>query len=572
MILKKIVLTLFFILGVATQGWCIEAINISDDFKFTPIGGQIEIYLDATHGVTLSDLRSNKYDDSFVPHRSENFTYGINDNVLWLRFRLKNRHSKPLVLAIDKPFAYVDFYLPKATPAAITYNKVKLGYQQKDIDTNLLYRYPVYQLPVDLPENQFIYIRIQSFSRYNHGSLNFKAFLEVQNNYIKRTWIEISFFSIVFGVLASVIFYNLFLSLILKDKIYYIYIGYVSFILIYIFVRSGLNAIIGFPQAANITVQSVAIAFALGFVFSRSFLNSREHCRILDKLLLGMIACAFLVILTIALGYPKYGNILMHILGFGSFLAIATGIQRLYQGYLPARYYLIAWTMPALAALVLGMVGFGIIQKNFVTINALSIASTVEAILLSMALGDRFYILRKEKRALQKRELRLKELSITDELTGLYNKRWFSNKISAEIENSQESSQPLSLMVLDVDHFKRFNDAYRHALGDKVLNQLGKIITASVREQDIACRYGGEEFSIILPSTDLKKAVQVAERLRQNFAADIFRTDSGEETRATISIGVAELSNGGDEKTLFEKADRFLYKAKDRGRNQVVSS
>ncbi len=572
MIPKKIVLIIFFILAVATQGWCLEAIDISDDFKFAAIGEQMEIFLDATHGVTLSDLRSSKFDDSFQPHRSESFTFGINENVLWLRFRLKNRHSKPLILAIDKSFAYVDFYLPKATATTISYNKVKLGYQQKGMDTNPIYRYPVYQLPLDLPEDQYIFIRIQPFSRYNHGALNFKAFLEVQNTYIKRTWMEISFYSIVFGVLVSVIFYNLFLSFILKDKIYYIYIGYVSFILIYIFVRSGLNAIIGFPRAANITVQSVAIAFALGFVFSRSFLNSREHCRILDKLLQGMIACAFLVILTIALGYPKYGNVLMHILGLGSFLAIATGIQRLYQGYLPARYYLIAWSMPALAALVLGMVGFGIIPKNFVTINALPLASTVEAVLLSMALGDRFYILRKEKRALQKRERRLKELSITDELTGLYNKRWFSNKISVEIENSKESSQPLSLMVLDVDHFKKFNDAYGHALGDKVLSQLGRIITSSVREQDIACRYGGEEFSIILPLTNIEKAVQVAERLRQNFAAHHFRTDSGEETSATISIGVAELSNGGDEKTLFERADRFLYQAKNRGRNQVVSS
>ncbi len=570
--LKKFALIIYVSLGIVASGWCTEPIHIATDFKYSPIGKQVEILLDSSHQLSFTDLQSDKYENSFEPHKSEIFKYGLNSDVLWLRFKLRHKNPGTLILAVDNHFPYVNLYLPEKNHSTISYKKIMLGYLQINPATDLHYRYPTFKLPQDLPKNHYIFIKIQPFSSFNHAALNFKLFIENQDNYIKRTWSEIFFFSLIFGVLCSIILYNLFLSFILKDNIYYVYITYICFTLIYILFRSGFNVIICFPQLTIFTVPAAAVALALGFMFSRSFLNSKEHCLVLDKLLQGIIGCCLLVLLSVSLGFPKFGNILMHALGFGSFLMIAAGIQRLYQGYLPARYYLIAWTIPAFATVILGMVGFGIVPKNFITTNALAIAITLEAILLSMALGDRISLLRKEKNALQKRERRLKKISITDELTGLYNKRLFSNKFFAEIESCKQASQALSLMILDVDHFKGFNDTYGHATGDKILKQLGKIIMKNIRDHDIACRYGGDEFSIILPLANIEEALQVAERLRKNFEDHIFQTDSGRKISATISIGIAQLSNNEDKDSLFQKTDKALYQAKNNGRNQVVAS
>ena len=124
-------------------------------------------------------------------------------------------------------------------------------------------------------------------------------------------------------------------------------------------------------------------------------------------------------------------------------------------------------------------------------------------------------------------------------------------------------------MIIDVDRFKDFNDTHGHATGDKVLAKLGEIIIAGIREGDIGCRYGGEEFAVILPTADIAKAYSVAERLRWLFeTADIY-IEPDMTVHSTISIGVAELADGENEDQLFEKADQALYQAKQNGRNRT---
>ena len=189
----------------------------------------------------------------------------------------------------------------------------------------------------------------------------------------------------------------------------------------------------------------------------------------------------------------------------------------------------------------LSLVGLGVLPKKFFIFNFMAIGSMLEAVLLSTALGDRIRVLRQEKRELQKKERRLIELSITDELTGLFNKRWFSSKIQSEIRHSKRVSHPLSLIILDVDRFKDFNDTYGHAAGDKVLAKLGAIIIEGLREGDIGCRYGGEEFAVILPATDIDKAFGVAERLRRRFESSDIDIDSGKKVHSPSASGRASL-------------------------------
>lgn len=163
---------------------------------------------------------------------------------------------------------------------------------------------------------------------------------------------------------------------------------------------------------------------------------------------------------------------------------------------------------------------------------------------------------------------RFRTASITDSLTGLYNVRYLHNILEREIKKSSEKGNPLSLVMADVDDFKAFNDTWGHKQGDQVLKKMGAILRGSAREKDSPCRYGGEEFVVILPDTLLEEAVDVAERIRLRFENN---SDKDERmTGITVSIGVAQYRASESADHLIERADRALYQAKDLGKNRVV--
>jgi diguanylate cyclase (GGDEF)-like protein len=173
----------------------------------------------------------------------------------------------------------------------------------------------------------------------------------------------------------------------------------------------------------------------------------------------------------------------------------------------------------------------------------------------------------------------LEHESITDPLTGIYNRRYLDRRLMEESLRVARYKQPFSIFLLDLDHFKKINDAYGHQIGDLVLKKLAKVIIGTVREVDVVIRYGGEEIIVILPNTTLANAVELAERLRQNIEeTTMIEPDQSENRPAikiTVSIGVAgyQPSDGWDNsRRLVERADKALYRAKSQGRNQVVSS
>ena len=176
--------------------------------------------------------------------------------------------------------------------------------------------------------------------------------------------------------------------------------------------------------------------------------------------------------------------------------------------------------------------------------------------------------LRKERTTILKN---LKELAITDELTQLFNSRHFCKQLDMEIYRSKRYKHPLSLLFLDVDHFKKYNDAYGHLQGDKVLIRLGQIIKSCLRTMDSAYRYGGEEFTVILPETKCEEALVVAARIKNLMETEKFIPVSGNIVKVTISIGVTEYCPDERVSSFVERADKAMYIAKQEGRNQVAS-
>jgi diguanylate cyclase (GGDEF)-like protein len=160
--------------------------------------------------------------------------------------------------------------------------------------------------------------------------------------------------------------------------------------------------------------------------------------------------------------------------------------------------------------------------------------------------------------------------AVRDGLTHLYNHRFLQERLSQEIERYRRHGRVFSLIILDIDHFKDYNDAFGHPEGDKLLVELAKILIRSVRQVDFVARYGGEEFAVVLPECPPDQAVQVAERIRRN--VETFQNAHRDRYNLTISAGVSAFPADGENKEqIFEKADRALYRAKEEGRNRVCA-
>ena len=165
------------------------------------------------------------------------------------------------------------------------------------------------------------------------------------------------------------------------------------------------------------------------------------------------------------------------------------------------------------------------------------------------------------------------EMAVTDSLTGLHNRRYMEMHLATLVEQAAARGKPLALLVLDIDYFKSVNDNHGHDAGDDVLREFALRVRRSIRGIDLACRYGGEEFVVVMPETDMAVAATVAERVRRRIAGEPFAVGNQDQTlNVTISIGLASLASPTDTAaTILKRADQALYRAKRDGRNRVVA-
>jgi len=191
----------------------------------------------------------------------------------------------------------------------------------------------------------------------------------------------------------------------------------------------------------------------------------------------------------------------------------------------------------------------------------------------NQALEARLSASKKEITQLQQNLETVRNESLTDPLTSLSNRKFFDDALAKAIAESRARNEQLSLMMTDIDHFKRFNDSYGHLTGDQVLRLVATSVRQNVKGQDIAARYGGEEFAIVLPNTVLRSAITVADHIRRAvMTKELMKRSTGEHLgRVTISVGVAMLRQNDTAQTLIERADTCLYAAKRVGRNRVIS-
>ncbi len=176
---------------------------------------------------------------------------------------------------------------------------------------------------------------------------------------------------------------------------------------------------------------------------------------------------------------------------------------------------------------------------------------------------------RRLEKELKESEERYRALSIVDDLTQLFNSRHFYNQLQMEIDRIERRDYPLTLLLLDIDDFKIFNDTYGHIEGDQVLVRLGEVIKRCMRKEDSAYRYGGEEFTIILPMTTKNEGAVIAERIREELKKENFSPDPDKTVKLTVSIGLAQYMNNEDIKAFVNRSDHFMYRGKKDGKNRI---
>ena len=272
-------------------------------------------------------------------------------------------------------------------------------------------------------------------------------------------------------------------------------------------------------NACLIALLNIALIAALQF--STTILRSRDYTPRLfytARVLQFIAACA--VALIPVLDYAVLVKPVTFLILFSVFYLITLGVISLLAGSRPARFFVIAWSAFLAGSIIFLLKNFGVVPHTFLTQHSWQVGSLLEMILLSMTLSSRMSDLQQQSR--------------TDPLTLLGNRRLFDVKLPAEFASAREQDRPLSLLVLDIDGFKRYNDMHGHAQGDEAVKQVGHALRKHARKPFLACRYGGDEFCVILPGTSEASAAVVAERLRAAVQASM----TGEYI-VTVSVGYA---------------------------------
>ena len=522
---------------------------------------------DKNAGLSIDEAASESMAKEYILKKDNRLSLGFNRSALWIRIDLRQAPaSSPWVLFIAAPWLdRIDFYAPDKQNGWIK------------ASTGLLQPGPaaavggfVLDAPLDINKTGFAYLRLESVLSLNAGIR-----LLPKDEFNRQSVITAYFYGVLFGVMMAMAVINFLVFITSKDSTYLFYVLYLVAIFFHQICLQG--QILYFPETLwpwipKISLVTTALTFYFGALFCRRFLNTKQYAPLTDLLLIGAQLTAVILLCIALAGWLWWGTWLAHSMAFaGPVVGIIAGVQAVKRGFLPARIYMLAWFVLFLGSISWGAWSMGLLDQFRPPQTALTLAEALECCLLALALADRVRIIELERRALVLRERRYHHLSITDELTGLYNHRHFWERLNFEISRAVHAEHPLSLLVIDLDDFKNINDAHGHGAGDQVLSSVGSLLRQSVRPADSACRYGGEEFSLILPNADEHAAVEVAERVRLALSKLVFKFQDGPPVKVTASIGGSQLRIGDDRSALFKRADKNLYQAKSSGKNRVVN-
>ena len=474
-------------------------------------------------------------------------------------------------------------------------------------------QYPSFVKQLSVPSGATIdlLVRVESIS-----SLQFPVSLWQGDSLLHTTSIDTLLNGIYYGTLLVMLIYNLFAYINARESKYLYYAFYITSIGTFFACMSGIGSQYLWPESAGISKRIIVLSLAstifFAGLFTRSFLALPDNRPLLDKLLRGISGIgAAIAVSSLFLPYSLVIQPMILMIVCAASIALLSGFVRWRDGHPAAMLFCLAWLILGFGGTAMAANKLGWVPRTPITEYTAQLGSMLEFILLSLALIQQLNIERQAKseaqwsalnferqanlsrqqslmvqqQAAQELEERVEQrtmelqianeklsaLSTTDALTGLKNRRFFNERYLAEFVRSKRDGTPISVIIIDVDHFKRVNDNHGHLQGDEVLKLVAKHIEAEARrESDIVTRHGGEEFSAVLIHCSPLQALDMAEKIRERVAGARYQT-AELALSCTVSVGVATMTphKHSSPEELINQADAALYQSKASGRNRV---
>ena len=534
----------------------------------------------------------------FAPVPRSGATFGFQDGAWWFHARVVNRNDDEPRWLLVQEYAlsdHVDLYVRQPDGRIVhAAGGDALPFHQRAVR----YRHPNFRvrLPADAPVDILFRVESESSMQVPLSLYTPSAFAELAR--------DAQFgMGLYYGILFALLVYNLVLWLLLRDHGYFWYLFHVGSFGLVLFCLNGLGFEYLWPTSPQVQEWSVPVAICITQVamlqFTRHFLELRRRMPLGDRFALAYIACFVgWGIASFFLPYRDSVPVASAAVFPGIAFIVGVSVAMVRRGFRPARLFLAAWALFLVGIGAFSAIAFGLLPKTFYTEYGLQVGSALEMLMLSVALGQRYASLRNENERIvqsanaelernvsaRTHELRqaltqlgeanaqLREYSRRDPLTGVYNRRHFREAFEQHLRDRRHRTEPLALLIADLDNFKRINDKHGHLVGDNCLR-----IAARLFDEEIAvagglvARFGGEEFVALLPGLAAREAMEVAEsvRTRVSVASD---EDGGPPAPLTVSIGVHVVPPGEHPvpEDVIRIADGALYRAKHDGRNRVA--
>lgn len=596
----------FLLLGNASAGNHVLDVTQTDQesISLTEYLGVLE---DPGTTLTLSDVIQGEYAERFKNShsRSEALGFSYTKSAVWLRLHLQNSGPETVQRVLEISYALlsqVDVYQPDRNG----YQRVALGYSRPVPEQALRSRFVA--VPVVIPANTQtrLYIRIQT-----PNSLNIPARLWHPKAFEAHQALDRTIQAMYFGCVLAICFYNLMLFFAVRDINFLLYVAFAFSVAAALATFTGIGPEFIWGVAPAWTMMGVNVPAAMASVFmlllARRMLSTATLTPRIDAVLKLFVAVNAASTVLLFLWFQAFTPYFVTMSMITSILILLAGVVCAKMKQRTAYIFLAAYGVLFLANTLTHLRNLGVLPTNIFTSDGMQIGSAIEMLLLSLALADRFNTMRREKYEAEKQSLRImtdlvstlktskKELEIrvadrtaellvlnkkletisaTDALTGIANRRQFDTVFAEEWKRAQRLGQPLSLGLLDVDWFKKYNDHYGHQAGDDCLRQVAKVLDDTIgRAGDLVARYGGEEFVFIALSANSEGAMKIARRICEAVQAQALPHALSDFGCVTVSVGVASCvpSETNRPEELLAAADKALYRAKHRGRNQAAT-
>ncbi|WP_339664189.1 diguanylate cyclase [uncultured Pseudomonas sp.] len=552
---------IFFLLGWVLLSAVVQAeprLELSSP-KVNLTDFRIGYYIDDSRELTYQQVRDRSFRET-----ASTTSLGTNARVAWYKVILANTAGTELQLDVQMPHAYhIESIAIHEERNGQQVNSTTLELNNAANSDIMYHGIAVY--PITLPADSITTLYVRSFA-YSHQWFALNIFDEEHSRQaLVGTSNDIA---LLVGMMLALVFYN-FLLYFATSKLenifysFYLVSGLIWIALSYGLVANLFNLYGDEVFMLNISLITMPIFLVL---FMMAIFETKTHYPTEHRFLQGLLlplCCMFVWGLFDISAALKPASTVAAIM---MLVTLSVTLSLLRKGNPLAKFFLIGHGFFVIFNIMAVLFYKGLIEPTYLASHGVGIGIMLEALMLAFIISHRIKIL-EDIRASQDE---LKKQAATDPLTRLYNRRYFFAEAGYLMEVAKAHQQPLAVLAIDIDHFKRVNDSHGHAVGDQVIISLTRALKAQSRNKDLLARFGGEEFVMLLPDTDIDQAQVCAERVRAAIAALRIDASPTEQLSLTVSIGVAAIDLPTDSiESALNRADKALYEAKHKGRDRV---